>query len=297
MKKKMFKKTSRFKRWTIEEKIVLTIVSIIFVIYAFSLMYPFFFTFVNSLKPGSINDNVYFFTKELRWENYKTALLYKNKYQNIDLANLFFNSIWQTLLATTLGMIASSCMAYVTAKYDFKFLKILYAIGIFAMVIPIIGSTPAMYKLLSDWGIRNNPYLIGVIWFNGFGFSFLVLYSFFKTVSWTYAEAAFIDGASHFKTFIKVMIPQALPAVASVMIINAIGFWNDHMTALLYIPDYPNISLGLYRIRILCTNGLIQGGMPVFYAMMLLSLIPIMVVFIAFQKTIMSNISTGGLKG
>lgn len=291
------KRTSRFKKWTLQEKIVLTIVTALFTIYALSLTYPFFFTFVNSLKSASTYEPIYFFTSDLHWENYQTALLFKFEFTNISFLDMFWNSIWQTVLATTLGMIASSCMAYVTAKYDFKYLKALYAVGIFTMVIPVIGSTPAMYKLLSQLGIRNNPYLIGVIWFNGFGFSFIVLYSFFKSVSWSYAEAAFIDGAGHFSTFLRVMIPQAMPAMWSVLIISAIGFWNDYMTPLLYIPDYPNIAYGLYEIKLQCESGLIQGGLPVFYAMMLLSLIPIIIVFVAFQKIIMENISTGGLKG
>lgn len=291
---------SRFRTWTKQEKIVLTIVSVFFGVYAFSLVYPFFFTFVNSLTPANEYQPYYFFKGELHWENFLVALTYKSG--KTSLIQMFFNSVWQTLLATSLGMIASSCMAYTTARYDFKYLKALYALGIFAMVIPIIGSTPAMYKLLSQWGIRNNPLLIGVIWFNGFGFPFLVLYGFFKTVSWGYAEAAFIDGAGHFRTFLHVMLPQAMPAVWSMLIISAIGFWNEYMTILLYLPKYPNLAYGLYKIKSEAAIGKISqmtgaGDTQVFYAMMLLSLIPIVVIFVTFQKTIMENVSTGGLKG
>lgn len=287
---------SRFKKWSKSEKIVLTIITVVFSVYALTLMYPFFFMIANSLRtPDGMSKVEYGLPKVFVWSNYKTAVEWAYN-DEIGIAKMFINSAWQTVLATTLGMIASSCMAYVTAKYDFKFLKVLYAVGIFAMVVPIIGSTPAMYKLLSQLGIRDNPFLIGVIWFNGFGFSFMVLYSFFKSVSWSYAEAAFIDGASHFQTFIKVMLPQAMPAVWSMLIISAIGFWNDYMTDLLYLPSYPNVALGLYNIKKVAEYQ-IPGGLPVYYAMMLLTLIPIIVVFIAFQKTIMSNISTGGLKG
>lgn len=298
------REASRFKRWSKSEKIVLTAVTVLFSIYSISLIYPFFFTFVNSLKPANVYKPLYFFDfeKGLNWDNYASALSYSNS-KGVSLISMFFNSFWETCLATFLGMVASSLMAYTTAKYNFKYLKFLYALGIFSMVIPIIGSTPAMYQLLSDLGIRNNPLLIGSIWFNGFGFSFLVLYGFFKSVSWSYAEAAFIDGAGHFKTFLKVMLPQALPAVMSIMIISAIGFWNDYMTPLLYMPEYPNVALGLYLVKIDAGNGQFLNklgrdvGMPGFYAMMLLSLIPIIVVFVAFQKIIMENVSTGGLKG
>ena len=287
-------KKSRFRKWSRQEKILLTTTTILFSVYALTLIYPFIFTFINALKePIEFSSNPLSLPAKAQWENFLTAL--KINYNGVTLLDMLWNSVWQTLLATVCGLAASSVMAYVTAKYDFKFLKVLYAMGIFSMVIPIIGSTPAMYKLLSDLNIIDKPAFIWVIWLNGFGFAYLVLYSYFKTISWTYAEAAFIDGAGHFTVFFKIMVPQALPAISSVLIVNAIGYWNDYMTAYLYLPSYPNIALGLYELK----NNFyyIEGGMPVYYALMLLSLIPVAVAFIIFQKAIMQNLSTGGLKG
>ena len=287
-------KKSRFKKWSRQEKIILISTTVIFSIYALTLIYPFVFTFLNALKtPTEFSGDPLGFPSEFKWENFVTAI--EIDYNGITIGDMIWNSVWQTLLATGCGLVASSVMAYVTAKYDFKFLKVLYAVGIFSMVIPIIGSTPAMYKLLSDLDIIDNPAFIWVIWFSGFGFAYLVLYSYFKTISWTYAEAAFIDGAGHFTVFLKIMIPQALPAISSILIVNAIGFWNDYMTAYLYLPSYPNLALGLYELK--NNFAYIQGGQPVYYALMLISLVPVAIAFIVFQKAIMQNISTGGLKG
>ena len=321
-------KKSRFKKWSRQEKIILTTTTVLFAIYAITLVYPFIFTFLNSLKdPIESAGNPLDMPTVWDWDNYSEALSIELNVNGTNtLGNMLFNSLWQTLLATGCGLIASTLMAYVTAKYNFRFLKVLYAVGIFSMVIPIIGSTPSMYKLLystpfgdlfeliggennpqfwqtiedsaflsdlNDFMIADNPAFIWVIWFSGFGFAYLVLYSYFKSISWTYAEAAFIDGAGHFTVFWKVMIPQALPAISSVLIVNAIGFWNDYMTAYLYLPSYPNLALGLYELK--STIGSVDP--TVYYALMLLSLIPVALAFIIFQRAIMKNLSTGGLKG
>ena len=297
-------KKSRFRKWSRQEKIILLSTTVIFAIYALTLIYPFVFTFFNAVKdPMEFSTDPLGIPKEFHWENFVTALKLKLTINGRhSIGNMIWNSVWQTLLATGCGLIASTLMAYVTAKYDFKFLKVLYAVGIFSMVIPIIGSTPAMYQLvykeifdIPKLTIADNPALIWVIWFSGFGFAYLVLYSYFKSISWTYAEAAFIDGAGHFRVFFEIMIPQALPAISSVLIVNAIGFWNDYMTAYLYLPSYPNLALGLYELKE--NFGDVVGGMPVYYALMLLSLIPVAIAFIVFQKAIMKNLSTGGLKG
>ena len=286
---------SRFKKWSVQERIILITTTVLFSLYALTLIYPFVFAFINSIKPYSeFLDDMLALPKQAQWQNF--AQVFKRiKFKNVDFWGMVINSVWQTLLATSCGLVASTLMAYVTAKYDFKFLKILYAVGIFSMVIPIIGSTPAMYKLLDDLNIVNQPAKIWVIWFNGFGFAYLVLYSYFKTVSWTYAEAAFIDGAGHFRVFIEIMVPQALPAISSILIVNAIGYWNDYMTAYLFLDKYPNLALGLYELKE--SVNLADGGKPVYYAFMLMSLIPVAAAFIIFQKAIMKNITTGGLKG
>ena len=288
------KRTSRFKKWSLQQKIVLSITTVIFALYSLTLVYPFVYTFINSLKDEmSLFNEPFALPKTLEWSNYSRAL--ELKIRKTGLAGMFFNSLWQTAMSSIVGLLASAVTAYVCARFDFKFLKVIYAIGVTVMVIPIVGNTAAMYKLLYSTGIADKPFLIWVIWAGPFGFAYMVLYSFFKTVSRTYSEAAMIDGAGHLRVFVQIVMPQALPAVSSMVIISAIGAWNDYMTPYLYLPSYPNIAVGLYELS--SSTRWAPGGTPVFYALMLISLVPIIVIFIAFQKIILSNVSIGGLKG
>ena len=94
------------------------------------------------------------------------------------------------------------------------------------------------------------------------------------------------------------MLPQALPAIVSIAIINFIGTWNDYMTPYLYLPSYPTLSVGLYLIETEAqvSNSSVKGA-PLYFSAILLSMIPIIVIYCCFQKVIMQNTVAGGLKG
>ena len=297
-----FKPRTRFASWSKQEKILFISLTVIFAVYALSLLFPLFFTLVNSLK--SFNDymgtgeykdigrNLYGIPRKWMFSNYAEAI--KLEASNTGLLTMFFNSLWLSAYATILSMIASLFMAYALSKYRFLGSAFLYSFGIIVQIIPLVGSQASAYRLIYNWNIANNPILIGVIFFAGFDFTFIVMYGFFKSVSWNYAEAAFMDGASNYTVLFKIMLPQALPPMAALTITSFIGRWNDYLTPFLYMPEYPTISLGIYLLE---ANNTIGGGLMVFFAAIVLSIIPVLILFILFQDTIMQNVVAGGLKG
>lgn len=207
---------------------------------------------------------------------------------------MFFNSIWHTACVAGGGVFTCSCTAYILSKYKFKASGVIYTVIIFTMTIPVIGTTGATFKLAMDLGVYNTPLFILLTCLVGYGMNFLVLYGFFNNVSWSYAEAAFIDGATHFTVFIRIMLPQALPIMTTLMITSAIGAWNDYNTMLLYMPSYPTIASGLFNVsRVLPRSG----NTPAYYAALVISILPILILFLAFSDSIMKNFSVGGLKG
>lgn len=283
-----------WKKKSVGERITLSIMLVIFLIYGFSLLFPLIWTFYNSFKtaPDYNTDN---FRLPLEWtfKNYEeiftSALGGKT-----NIAMAIFNSIWMSIVSTLLGLFASSLTSYVVAKYRFKTSTIIYTIAIFIQIIPLVGSVTGMYQLL--WGtleIADKPLLIWPIWFGGFGFSFLMLYSAFKSVPWSYAESAFIDGAGHFTTFLRIMLPSVKPILASLFVVNFIGAWNDYMTAYLYMPSWAPLSLAVYILR----DDAIRISYPIYFAVVIVSVIPIITLFVSFQKLIMENTTVGGLKG
>jgi ABC-type glycerol-3-phosphate transport system permease component len=275
------------------EKITLIIMFVVFLIYAFSLLYPVVWVGYNSLKSGrGFNEDHFGWPVEQMWSNYVDA--WNADVKGVTILEAFWNSVWMTLLSVTLTMIASCLTAYVVAKYKFKGSKFIYAAAVFIQIIPLVGSISGFYQWVwSDLQIADDPFLIWPMWFGGFGFSFLILVGAFKSVPWDYAESGFIDGASDFRVFVQIMLPMVKPVLASLFIVNSISAWGEYMTSYLYMPSYPTLALAVYELSTEAT----RVGVPLYFAIIIISMIPSVLLFTIFQKMIMENTTAGGLKG
>ncbi len=284
------------------EKVLFGFVFAIFAIYAFSLIFPFLYMFLNSLKDPYeylLESSHLNFPEKALFSNYGKAFtemeLETSTGSVVGFPLMFLNSIWYSALCTASGVFASALTSYCVAKYRFKLRGVFYGIAIFSMTIPIIGNTGSFFKLVYQLGLYNNPLYAIVTTFGGFGFNFLVLYGFFRSLPWSYAEATFIDGGSHATVFFRVMLPQAWPALLTLCIMAFIGAWNDYMTMILYMPDYPTLASGLYVIESSLKRG-DGGSYPIYYAALLIACVPIIAIFAGFSDVIMSNFTVGGLK-
>ena len=119
------------------------------------------------------------------------------------------------------------------------------------------------------------------------------MYGFFKNVSWFYAEAAFIDGGGHFMVFFRIMLPLALGPIVTLFVVAFVQNWNDYMTMILYMPSYPTLSSGLYEFQANAIHGV---DYPVYFAGLLISLIPTLTIFAFCSDIMMSNMNVGGIK-
>lgn len=284
------------------EKVLFAVMFVIFAIYAITLIFPFFYMFLNSLKDPYeylLESSHLSLPENWLFSNYAqafTSMKIEDSTGNpIYFPMMFFNSLWYSVLCTASSVFASALTSYCVAKYKFKLRGLLYGIAIFSMTIPIIGNTGSFFKLVYQLGLYNSPLYPLVTSFGGFGFNFLVLYGFFRSLPWSYAEATFIDGGSHSTVFFRIMLPQAWPALLTLCIMAFIGAWNDYMTMILYMPDFPTLASGLYVIESSLKRG-DGGSYPVYYAALLIACIPIVAIFAGFSDVIMSNFTIGGLK-
>ena len=264
----------------------------LFVLYAISLMFPFLWCLMNSFKGmqeffynvNGLPENWYF-------DNWKNSLTLSID-NNITIPQMYLNSVILTVGCTFFSMFSCSATAYVLTKFDFYGKSAIYTAAIVIMMIPTMGSMAAMYRLYNTIGLVNTYTGIFITAMGGFGSGFLLLYGFYRNLSWTYAEAAQIDGAGHFRIYFGIMLPMAVPALTAVGILTGIGFWNDYFTVYMYAPGKANIAYGIQRI-----SSEAGADLPQVFAAMMLSVIPVLVVFACFQKTIMQNTAVGGVKG
>ena len=283
----------RFKKFSL----VTTIVFLIFAVYAFTLLYPFFYLIVNSLKGamGFIADPLGV-GGELSINNYLdvvTRLPELTGMENLSLASMFFNSVTLSVGITIVAMSLQAMAAYVLAKYDFKGNEFIYMVIIVASMIPTVGALPATFKLMTNTGLSNT--YIGMLILQGgaFGGCFLYLHAYFKSIPWSYAESAMIDGASDFKIFTRIMLPLASKAIMTYAILCFLGFWNDYWYPSLFYDQHPTLAVGLTHISVVATG---TGNYPMLFAAMVITIIPVLILFALMQKQLLGSLTAGGLK-
>lgn len=276
------------------ERVFMGIMFVLFTLYALSVILPFLWILMNSLKSNDeffVDRNA--FPVNWQFKNYGEAFTAIN-YNGTDLAGMFFNSILLTVENSIAAVVFPLMAAYVVAKYPYKICKFLYGLALVVQVLPTIGALPVEYQLVYNLGLNDNLFFIWLLAAGAFTFNFLILYAGFRSISWTYAESAMIDGAGHYTVFFKIMLPQAKPFITAVFITTFISQWNNYTTPFLYLDKRPTLALGLYEFQ---QKQLYATNMPPLFAGIILSIIPIGVLFCAMQKTIMENTVAGGIKG
>lgn len=221
------------------------------------------------------------------------------EYREVGLPMMFLNTLYLSLVPPLFSLFFTCCTAYAYARHQFKLKGVFYVIMIIPMLVNIAGTLPTMYKLIRDLGIYNNIFLIMVTGWSGAGFNFLLISSVFSNISGTYKEAAQIDGAGQWRIFLTIYLPQASNLLISMYVLAVIGAWNDYMTPYLYLPEFPTLATGIYQLRSKVEKSrdpLYYDQWPRMFAVMILSILPVLLLFIAFQDRIMTMTSGGGIK-
>ena len=282
----------RFKQMRISEKITYIVVFCCFAFLAISLIVPIMWILLNSFKMDE-EFHVSSYGLPTRWifANYMEAFSLNVKGTNI--VGMLGNSIIMTVGSTVLNSFWLLVTSYTMAKFKFRFNSTIYTIVLVVMCIPAIGGTSFQYTFYQTIGIYDTFFSI-FVHASGWGSNFLLMYAVFKGVSNTYMEAAYMDGAKNFRIFWQIMVPQVIPTAGSLALLNALGTWNDYFTSYMWLPGHPTLSYGLYEVQAQATTN---NMYPMLFALMILCTLPILIVFIFMQNTIMENVTTGGIKG
>ena len=265
----------------------------------FSLSFAFVLVWMlcNSVRPQKsyFNDVLAFWNlKGATFDNYVRIFTTKYGSAKITMFGMLKNSFILIIVCTALQAIVPVITGYVAARYKTKLGAVAVQLVIISMVVPATGSTASTYSFMS--AIKLKDKWLGIFLMNagGLGFGMLLYKNYFSSISWEYAESAFLDGAGNLRVFFSIMYPQALPLIVSMAILNVIGLWNDYMTPYLFLNSKPTVALGVYSIQ---TRAERNGAMPQAFAAMTFMTIFVLIIYAAFSKTIMSSMSVGGLKG
>lgn len=282
---------------------------LVLLLYTLSLMAPVLWAMMTSLKSYeeySILENVIGLPTIQSvsdiFTNFKEAWVQGYASTAVGGEMLYFTIPQQLInsLLYSLGCMATAALtpcltAYVCARYNYKFSKVVYSIVIIAMVIPIVGSMPSELEMVRALGIYDTFWGLWIQKANFLGMYFLVFYAQFKMIPQAYTEAARIDGASEMATMVRVILPLAKGTISTVGILKFVEFWNDYQVPMVFMPSHPVLGYGMYQFS--QRVGQVVSSVPMRISYMIVVTLPILIVFLALHKKLMGNISVGGIKG
>lgn len=285
------------------------VTGILLVIYVVGLLLPMLWSLITSFTEVNSYFDFYvdkIFTNgpafKLTVENYKVAEQYMNVTTTTtsvtyNILGLYIHSVLYAVICAGVWVLVTAVVSYLVARFDYKFSKIVYNFVVITMCIPIVGGLASELRMLQNLGIYDTWFSMGVLKFNFLGVYFLTFVAMFKAIPKEYTEAAKIDGASNLHIMLRIIFPQALNMIVTVFLLTFITYWNDYKTAMLYLPSYPVATYGVYYFMNTPMGAGATSQVPVQVAGAILMTLPIMIVFIVFNKRLRGGVYVGGIKG
>ncbi len=275
-----FKKTFAVR---IVPRIILVVMSLVYIT-------PLYWMVATSLK-SSLELTAFpptLFPHTFVWKNYIDALEY------IPFIRYFLNSLILTTGATIGAVVSNSLIAYGFSRIEWKGREVLFYVAIATMFIPFPVTLVALFDIFAKMHWINTYLPLIVPTFFGQAFYMFLIRQFLMGVPKELSDAARIDGANEFMTFFKVIIPLMKPAIAVVSIFAAVNAWNDFLTPLIYLQTqamYPlSIGLQFFRAEHTVAFSLLMAAST-------MVVIPVIILFLLFQRFFVEGITMGAVKG
>jgi ABC-type glycerol-3-phosphate transport system permease component len=269
-------------------------VTFILLIYTAVVSFPFFWTVANSFRPGP----------EILLQPYKipipgTLQNYINVFTNSTLSfPLYFrNSLIVTAVAIVLAMLVNSMAAYGFARLRYRFpgREALYSLIFLSIMFPPQITLLALFQLLVRYKLYNTLWsLILVYAVMSMPMNIFILRTFFMQIPRDLEDAALIDGASDHQLFWRVMFPIARPAIYTTVMLNFVNFWNEFLYAVTYINN-PKLRTLPLAVMFFVGEAYLDVGMLA--AVMVVSTLPVILVYIFISEWFIQGMTVGAIKG
>lgn len=260
---------------------------------AFSTVSAFAWVFNASMKTNRqfIGTAPWSIAPSWQWRNYANA------WSNANVGDFFLNSIVVTVCATVLGVVLSVLAAYPIARIPFRVNNLVLSLFLAGLMVPWMVTFIPLYLTLQDIGLLDSRIGLVLVYATyNLPLNVFVLVGFMKTLPYELEEAAAVDGAGPTRTFVQVIAPLLGPALASVSIISFLNNWNEFFYALVLIhtPEKMTLPLGLFQLGQAADYG---TNWVTLFAGMMITVVPVLVVFALLQDHVTKGLTTGALKG
>lgn len=270
------------KKNNISQIIVIIILCIICLLWIFPLVYILLTSF--RTDKSIMREGFQFFPTKWTLSTYKLVL---SNTSDAPIAKWFFNSLTSSLITAVLVVLLSALSAYGFSRLRFKGKKVLFGFLMLTMMIPSVITLIPNYVTISTLGLKNNLLALILPSLGGVTNIFLIkqfLYSVPKELD----EAAAIDGASRFRIFFQIILPQIVPVLITVGLFTFLGSWNDLLWPSIVMTDAENRTLtaGLSLL-----SGQYDREKASLMASTVLSIIPVMIIYVCVQKYLLKGMS------
>ena len=224
------------------------------------------------------------------WDKFTSN--YRNLWKTVPYSRYFINSIFIATASTLLTLFFCSLGGYAFAKYQFRGQKILFGILLASMMVPFQVLLVPLFGLMYDIGWLNS-YKAIIIPFSVGAFGVFLMRQFIVTIPSELLDAARIDGCSEFGIYYRIVLPIIKPALGALTIYSFLGSWNGYLWPLIILRDEAKYTLPIGLANLVGTYrqdyGMLMAGT-------LLSLMPIVILFLAMQREFVQGITLGGVK-
>jgi len=284
-------------------KVIRVINALLLVFIAFTMIYPFWEIFVKSIMSDRaiIDSTSFFWPKDVQLEGYK--VIFTDKTYNFGRA--FINSVFVTVVGTIYQLIITTLAAYALSKKNLPGRRLLNFFFIFTMYFG--GGLIPYYLVIKELNLLNTIWVLIIPQFISV-YNVLVMRSFFQSFPHELIEAAKIDGASDLEVFTRIVLPLSKAILATIALFIAVGIWNNWFTSMLYLQKTPEYRPMAYVLKVIIDKASMNTtstgsgqfemiGESVQYAAIIVSTLPILIVYPFLQKHFTKGVMIGSIKG
>jgi N-acetylglucosamine transport system permease protein len=262
------------------------------VLWAVLTTFPLLWVLVSSFKNDTeILSDPWGLPGALRFENWARA------WTEAHIGRYFLNSAVVVAGSLTLTMLFGAAAAYVFARYEFRFRQVFYYLFVGGMMFPVFLALVPLFFVVRNAGLLNTwPGLMIV--YAGYSLPFTVFFltAFFRTLPESVAEAALLDGCGHFRLFFRVMLPMARPGLISIGIFNFLSHWNQFILPQVLMQGDESKQVLAQGLATLAVSQGYEGDYSGLFAGLTIAMLPVLAVYILFQRQIQSGLTAGQLK-
>jgi multiple sugar transport system permease protein len=227
--------------------------------------------------------------------HHPTTVNYREAWSSNQFGHYFVNSLMVAVATTVLAVLLSSMMAFAFARFQFPGRRLLFGLLLIGLMVPTMMLLIPQFLLARDIGALNS--LWGLVFFYtamNLALNTFLLRSFFQDIPRELEEAMVMDGAGPWARYRKLIMPLSRPALATVSIFTFLASWDEFVWALTVINDPSRrtlpIAIALFQGQHVTSWGLV-------FAASVIAIVPVLAIFVAFQRQFVSGIAAGALKG